>query len=138
MNDVVYFSLNDWFCGRDYPKDGCLKQFVESYKFSDDAWCKENRLCVLCGNVDMSVNWCITASREWVEENCPELLGKDGYTYSLLYHDKNGTHEKKYERSYSDFVCHEDEEGAVYDRFDWPFLEYDPENFGTTYYDYVG
>lgn len=34
MNDVVFFELNNWFAGRDYP----LIPFIAEnlYKFSDD------------------------------------------------------------------------------------------------------
>ena len=36
MNDVVFFELNNWFAGRDYP----LIPFITEnlYKFSDDEY----------------------------------------------------------------------------------------------------
>lgn len=82
MKDVIYFELNNWFLGRDYPKDGILKDLVESHQFSDDVWCRENKLCVLRGNVDMSINWCITAPREWAEKTVQNFLE----TRTILMH----------------------------------------------------
>ena len=135
MNDVVYFELNNWFSGRDYPKDGILAQYVESHQFSNDYWCKENKLCVLSGNVDMSTNWCISATYEWVVANCPELLSDKKYKYSIISYYKWEETTNEYEKAYSDFVRHEDEYGDVEGQFGWTFLQYDPENFGVTYHE---
>lgn len=135
MSEVVYFELNDWFAGRDYPVDGSLKQFVEEYLFSKDDWCRDNKLCVRAGNIDMSVNWCITAPRDWVEQKCPELLGDDSYTYVIMTHGRGGTYKTEYKEKYSSFLRYEDEFGRVFGRFDWPFLEYTTENLGVTHYE---
>ena len=49
MSDVVYFSVNNWFCGRDYPYD---EQFIKwmhddlNQYFRNEEWVKENKLCV--------------------------------------------------------------------------------------------
>ena len=69
MEDIVYFSFNNWFIGRDYPIGDKYKELINSHKFSDENWVKENKLVVVTGNIDMSVNWCIAAPRKWVEEN---------------------------------------------------------------------
>lgn len=134
MNEVIYFELNNWFAGRDYPIDGLLKKYVEEYLFSKDDWCRENKLCVRSGNIDMSINWCITASREWVEQNCPELLSDNSYAYTLLTHRGSGIYKTEYKQKYSSFLRYEDEYGCVSGRFGWPFLDYTIENFGVSHY----
>ena len=82
--EIVYFELNDWFSGRDYPPEQPFVSWVQTGKFSDEAWCKENKLCVVAGNYDMSRNWCITASKDWVIANCPKLLGDDQFNYKTI------------------------------------------------------
>lgn len=62
----------------------------------------------------MSVNFCITAPREWVKENCPELLTK-----------------------YSQFIVTPDEEGYVESRFAEEgarFFDYTKENIGKVFF----
>lgn len=71
-------------------------------KFRDEEWIRENKLVVVESLVDMSMNFCITTTKEWVEENCPELLS-----------------------TYKEFIRKSDEDDEVpYGRFDCPFLEY--------------
>lgn len=137
MNDVVFFELNNWFAGRDYP----LIPFITEnlYKFSDDEWCKQNRLCVVTGPVDMSKNWCVTASRDWVEANCPQLLTDEEYSYSvILYRGTEGQVEKIETKKYSDFLRYPDPDAYSYvpeGRWAMEFLEYDEKNFGVKYQD---
>ena len=131
VKDIVYIELNNWFGGRDYPLNCELAEMVKAGRFSDDQWCKENKLCVYRGFVDMSINWCITASMEWVEENCPELLGDECYEYTVYMHNAEGDHELHYTKQYSDFLRYESEYGNVSGKFG-PFLEYCEENFGIT------
>ena len=57
----------------------------------------------------MSQNFCITATKEWVEENCPTLL-----------------------TTYNKYLRFTDEYGDVYGRFGHEFLEYNEDNFGIT------
>jgi hypothetical protein len=135
-NDVVYFSVNNWFCGRDYPKDD---QFIKwlgndlKQTFRDEEWVKENKLCVRYGYIDMSQNYCITAPREWVEKNCPKLLTDEEYEYTLIS-SVNGP--ETYKKKYSEFVYQPDEDGnPPEDGFCWPFLEYCDENIGCEYYE---
>lgn len=149
MNEeVIYFSVNNWFSGRDYPETENFIKWLgndsEQY-FADDAWCKENKLCVYYGVIDMSFNYTIAASRDWVEKNCPELLTDDEYTYYTIIHKpkrkklfggyKYEVVKEEHKKKYSDFVDKPDEDGKVIARFDWPYLEYKPENFGCHYYD---
>lgn len=111
--DIVYFELNNWMAGEDYPNVEPFKSWIGNdfdIKFRDEKWVEENKLCVLAFYVDMSCNFCITAKREWVEKNCPELL----------------TH-------YKEFLRFPEEDGEVLSRFDCSFLEYSEENIGVTY-----
>ena len=112
--DIVYFELNNWFSGRDYPNAEPFLSWMKddlNQKFRDEEWIKENKLVVVESLVDMSMNFCITATKEWVEENCYELLS-----------------------TYENFVRKpEDGEDVPYGRFGCPFLEYKEENIGYHY-----
>lgn len=112
--DIVYFELNNWFSGRDYPNAEPFLSWMKddlNQKFRDEEWIKENKLVVVESLVDMSMNFCITATKEWVEENCHELLS-----------------------TYKNFVRKpEDDEDVPYGRFGCPFLEYKEENIGYHY-----
>lgn len=134
--DVVYFSVDNWFSGRDYPYD---EQFIKwmhddlNQYFRNEEWVKENKLCVKWGFIDMSMNYCVTAPREWVEKNCPKLLTDDEYEYDII---EGVEGRKSHKGKYSEFVYQPDEEGnPPEDGFGWSFLEYCPENIGCTYYD---
>ena len=116
--DIVYFELNNWFSGRDYPNAEPFLSWMKddlNQKFRDEEWIKENKLVVVESLVDMSMNFCITATKEWVEENCYELLS-----------------------TYENFVRKpEDGEDVPYGRFGCPFLEYEEENTGYHYADEI-
>ena len=150
MNNVIYFSVNNWFCGRDYPDTPNFRKWLGddlNQSFRNDKWCKENKLCVYYGCVDMSQNYTVSAPREWVEKNCPELLTDDEYVYYIIthrpkkkklfggyvYEDVKEEHRKKY----SDFVySQEDVDEGECDRVgDMPFREYCEKNFGSEYYE---
>ena len=79
MENIVHFELNNWFAGRDYPDAEPFLSWMRddlNVKFRDDDWAKENNLSIVACFVDMSQNFCVTASHKWVMENCPELLTK--------------------------------------------------------------
>ncbi|ORX65170.1 hypothetical protein BCR32DRAFT_330420 [Anaeromyces robustus] len=132
MEDITYISVNNWFESRDYPPtENFIKWLSDdtNQTFQNDEWAKENKLCIYYGIIDMSHNYTISASREWVEKNCPELLTDKEYTYEL------GGNE--YKNKYSDFVYHP-KEGKTEpdcDRFNMPFRKYCEENFGSKYYE---
>lgn len=133
--NLVYFELNDWFGGRDYPYCEPFKTWVSNNRFiTDDAWCKKNKLAVLCGNYDMSINWCITATESWVMENCPQLLSHEKYTYIVRTNSRDGFKDVEKSGSFDSFIRTPDENGEVYGRFGWKFLEYTEENFGVHYH----
>ena len=113
-DEIIYFELNDWACGVDYPDAQPFIIWIEDGIvpiFRNERWVKENKLCVRASNVDMSQNFCITATKEWVETNCPELLTK-----------------------YTQFLREPDEDGDMDGRFGCPFLEYEESNFGVTWW----
>lgn len=148
--DVIYFSVNNWFCGENFPPTENFKKWLSNdlnQTFRNDTWCKENKLCVYYGCVDMSQNYTVSAPREWVELNCPELLTDEEYTYvtrvgrpkkklfgGYEYVWEEETHTKKY----SDFVYTPEFEGDTPDNDrigDMPFRVYCEENFGSKYYE---
>ena len=136
MNKCIYFELNNWFCGRDYPPCEPIKSWVENNQFNNNEWCKENKLCVRNGLVDMSENWCITAPVEWVEENFPELLNGGEFTYQLCVYSGGRNYTENYTNTYDSFRRYPNEYECVSGRFDWPFLDYSEENYGSFYYEY--
>lgn len=113
MKEIVYFELNNWSPEKDYPINEPFLSWMRDdlkIKFRDDTWVKENKLVVVESVVDMSLNYCVTATKEWVELNCPELLTK--YTQFVRYGEGNDLPEG---------------------RFGCPFLEYDEDNIGWHY-----
>ena len=78
MEDIVYFSFNNWFSGRDYPIGDKYEKLINSHKFSDENWVKENKLVVVTGNIDMSANWCIVLDgnqKLWTDEDGISYVG---------------------------------------------------------------
>lgn len=120
--EIIYFELNNWSSGCDYPNAEpflswmqCNKENKYYIQFRDESWIKENKLVIVESLVDMSMNFCITATKEWVEQNCPELLS-----------------------TYKEFIRQPDEDDeAPYGRFGCPFLEYEENNIGYHYADEV-
>lgn len=110
--EIVYFEFNNWTPGKDYPDEEPFKSwiFYPRVKFHDEEWLRKNKLCVLEHIVDMSVNFCVTTTKDWVEKNCPKLL-----------------------TDYKQFLRYPDECGDVYGRFNAAFLEYEEENIGLYY-----
>lgn len=110
---AVYFELNNWTPGEDYPAEEPFLTWIGNdlnIYFGNENWVKENRLCVVHSKVDMSENFCITATKEWVEANCPRLLTK-----------------------YTRFLRYPNEDGYVLGQFDNEFLKYSEENIGIEY-----
>ena len=116
--DIVYFELNDWFAGRDYPNEKPFSDWMGNISgtIGNDEWAKNNKLCIVKSIVDMSQNFCITATKDWVMENCPRLLDPDLSSKFLRHHDE-----------------YDDLDDSVYGRFDTPFLEYNEDNFGVSF-----
>jgi len=135
MKDIVYFSFNNWFGGRDYPLEDKYSKLVNERFFSNEDWVIENKLVVVCGPLDMSMNYCIAAPKEWVEKHLPELLTNDFYTYTLIQHYQGEDNEITYTRKYSDFVYTPNEDEPFTCKYDMPFMEYSEENIGVHWWD---
>lgn len=115
MTDVVYFELNNWCPGIHYPDEEPYITWLgddENIIFLDnEQWVSDNKLCVVFYIIDMSLNFLITATKSWVEQNCPTLLTK-----------------------YTEFLRYPDKDGRIYGRFSHiEFLPYSEENFGTIF-----
>ena len=120
MSFIVYFELNNWMPGKDFPNaepfiSWCSNDF--NLKFNSDEWCKENKLVVTRSTIDMSVNWCIGATEEWVEKNCPELLTK--YTEFLRPNRESTFGQPFIEYSEDKIGCHWCEENL--ETGEWEF-----------------
>ena len=109
-DDIIYFELNNWSTGKDYPDSEPFLSWIEDNKFRDENWIKENKLVVVESIVDMSLNYCVAATKEWVQSKCPELLTK-----------------------YTQFIRYEEDDDLPEGRFRCPFLEYDEDNIGWHY-----
>ena len=108
--EAVFFELNNWMPGEDYPNAEPFLSWMgndRSLRFLDDGWLKRNRLRVCASIVDMSVNFCITAEKGWVRKNCPSLLTE-----------------------FREFLRIPEEDGFVEGRFGDKFPEYDGRTFG--------
>lgn len=136
--EIIYFELNNWFTGRDYPNAEPFTTWMgrdEALYFACERWVKENKLCVTIGIVDMSTNFCIAAPRSWVEANCPKLLtDEECGSYSIVnyYNPEKGerVEESRYSSNkYSNFLRPD-----RFSHFGVPFPEYSEENIGITWY----
>lgn len=114
MSDIIYFELNNWLPVIDYPDEDPYISWLEddsNIVFLNQQWVKDNKLCVVWHIVDQSIDFLITATREWVEKNFPTLLTE-----------------------YTEFLRSPDEDGVIYGRFaDIQFLPYKEENIGVHY-----
>ena len=138
MNDIVYFELNNWFVGRDYPDAEPFLSWMRddlNQTFRDEKWVKDNKLCVVFTPIDMSQNYCITATKDWVLKNCPDLLSDKEYdTGFVIRYGRGENEEEHYTEHYSfkQFLRFPDKDGDVYSKFGMEFLPYEEENFGVT------
>lgn len=140
MIDIVYFELNNWFSGRDYPNTEPFLSWMRddlNQTFRNEKWVKENKLCVIFTPIDMSQNYCITATKDWVSKNCPDLLSDKEYDTKFITYSRDGNKEHTEHHSFKQFLRYPDKHGDVYSRFGMEFLPYNEENFGVTtiYYD---
>lgn len=114
MEEIVYFELNNWFSGRDYPNEEPFATWMSfPINFMNSKWVKENKLVVVQRLVDMSVNFCISAPRSWVENNCPTLLTK--HTKFLRTRNKYGDVEGKF----AEFMEYCDENIGIHELADY-------------------
>ena len=135
MKDIIYFSFNNWFGGRDYPIGEKYSKLVNEHYFNHEDWVIENKLVVVTGALDMSMNWCVAAPKQWVEEYLPELLTDNEYEYSLIQYYQGEEIRKTYIKKYSDFVYFPNEDDYLIDRYGMPFIIYSEENIGVHWWD---
>ena len=111
--DIVYFELNHWIPGEFYPDEAPFDAWMddESLNFATDDFVKENELCIVMQIVDMSLNFCITAKRDWVMKNCPCIL-----------EEKNRK-----------FLRFRNDDGEVIGQFGDIFFEYNKKHIGIKY-----
>lgn len=110
MGDIIYCEFNNWSLGKYYPAVEPFLSWLSNdmnIVFNHSQWVKSQKMCVVRHMIDMSTNYCITTTREWVEKNCPELLTK-----------------------YQEFLRYPDKYGEVYGQFGDEFLSYEESNFG--------
>ena len=101
--DIIYFELNNWIPGEDYPDEKPFSDWMRNdfnLSFANPKFVKENKLCVCVAIIDMSVSFLITATKDWVLNNCPKLLSdykqflsdgsesRYGYGYFLPYEER--------------------------------------------------
>lgn len=134
--EIICFELNNWFCGRDYPPEEPFISWIKTRQFANDEWCKNNKLVVLAGMIDMSINYIVLAPKEWIIRNCPKLLSNQDYEYKTIL----GVYDKETEKfiekeiihkhNFSNFIIEPDEDNNYYGRFNTPCLDYYEKNFG--------
>ena len=146
MNKYVYFELNNWMSGRDYPNTEPFRSWLHDdlhQTLTDDEWAKKNKLCIVAYYYDMSVNYLISATKDWVLENCPDLLSDKGYDVTFQRSGISGDWEDVVEHhSFKEFLRFpepedqdENGDGPIFGRGDIRFAEYKEENFGVTWKD---
>lgn len=74
--EIIYFEINDWSAGRDFPDCEPFNTWldIDNLTFRNEQWLIENKIIVVETIIDMSLNYCVTAPKEWVEKNCPCIL----------------------------------------------------------------
>ena len=110
--------------GNDYPDCDPFLDWMKDMRspFRNEEWCKEQKICVVFELIDMSENFKVSATREWIEKNCPILLDEK---YRKFVHQL----EEDYDEDETEYF-----ESHGYGN--GPFLSYCEENFGTHEYDY--
>ena len=135
---MIYFELNNWFAGRDYPNAQPFRTWMTDRNlnryFLNEEWVKENKLIVVATNVDMSLNLCITATEEWVKNNCPKLLSDEKIDTKYVLQSEDGVKEVIETYAYKSFLRYPDENEKITGRFGCPFLEFSEENIGIHWY----
>lgn len=142
--EVINFELNNWFSGRDYPNAEPFISWLHDdlhQTLTNDEWAKENKLCIVAYCYDMSMNYLVSASKDWVLENCPDLLSDKEYDVTFRRgNNVSGWEDVVEHHSFKQFLRFPDPEdqdkngnGPIFGRGDIKFLEYKEKNFGVTW-----
>ncbi len=134
-DNIVYFELNNWFAGENYPNAEPFTTWCadEHLYFLDEDFVKKNKLCVAADIIDMSVNFCITAPKEFVLEHCPKLLSDEVTIVESEYIENGKTTTLRKEYPYSNYLCYPNEKDIVEGQWGTKFLKWSPENIGVHY-----
>lgn len=123
-NELVYFELNDWIPTTDYPNEEpfismcCIQydraskkenKFIHIPYLRNNLWLKQNKIVCTVETIDMSEDFYVVATKDWVNRNCPNLLTK----YRKFLRDPINGIDKEY----------------------YHFRKYKEENFNCMYYD---
>ena len=140
MSNIVYFELNNWMSGRDYPNSEPFISWLHDdlhQTLASDEWAKENKLCIVAFPLDMSCNYLVTAAKDWVLKNCPDLLSDKEYDVTFKVGNANGWQDKVEHHAFMNFLRfpEDEDDDSVYGRGDVRFLEYKEENFGVHWQD---
>ncbi len=107
IEDILYIELGNWFIGVDYPDSEPFRNWIRKNRFKDTDWVKENKLVVAVYHIEMEAEqYCITAPRSFVEQKCPDLLGR-----------------------YSSFL-----RKSPFGKWNLPFENYDSDNIGVHHF----
>ena len=111
--DIIYFEVNNWEQGETYPNNDPFHTWMNDniLQFSHRSWVQSNKICVTESIIDQSINYCVTATKEWVLVNCPCLL--------------SGENDK--------FIIKPSIFGSVHGKFGNNFRRYKKENFNIIY-----
>ena len=154
MKDIICFEVNNWTPGEDFPTEEPFLSWMAddlNLQFHDNAWVKEQKICVLEAVVDMSISFLVTAPKKWVEENCPCLLKEEWRKFIIEYpepycneYNLNRTDYAVEERAELKKEFEENKEKLLKDLqtsdlvgypSDQRFLNYTKENIGLWWYD---
>lgn len=121
VKDVIYIELNNWVPGEYYPDEEPFLSWMEpgndkEYElplFLNEKFVKDNKLCVGFHFVDMSLNFCITAKKDFIDKMCPRILNDE----------------------FKKFIRNPEIDGNVYGNWGCKFLNYKEENIGIHFYD---
>ena len=131
--DIVYFELNNWFAGRDYPNEEPFITWCTEYAFRDEEFLRENQLCVVETLIDKSVNWCVTASKDFVDKYCPKLLSNGTYLVTFMRTGSEGSTKVIEGYAYHNFLRFPDADGDVYGKHGTKFKPWSEDSIGIEY-----
>ena len=118
MNDIIYFEIDHWCAGSDYPHCepfiSWMSNETSDSPLRDEEWVKKNKICVKIFPIDMSFDFMITAPRSFIEKECPALLKEENQKFIVTdkYGDPNDpedTPDSRYVGSDEYFLPYTDE-----------------------------
>lgn len=72
------FELNNWVPTSSYPYEEPFITWMDEENlnlyFTNSKWVNEQGIGIVYTFIDMSINFCVCAPMQWIEENCPKLF----------------------------------------------------------------